>query len=317
MKNQLNNLKKNIKIAICLSVMIFSVSCEDSFKFDLPETGSIADNTLPTASFDYIPNATDFRTIEFNNLSTESIKYLWDFNGLGTSTEKDPTFAFVAGEGTYPVTLTSIDANEASTTATIDVVVVDKFVPIPVTILNGDFDDGQNDWKFSSFTGGTTSPYNSSSDGSFTNYDGTDNGAKTAGAKWTKSTSAGAYLSSNTRFAYQAIIISPTLTTPPRTVDYILEFEYAIKTPAEQAGVAPGGNRIYAEILDGHFADGANATASTPIVQFIADEVKGKTVHTKVEQKFRANASGQVSIVFYAVTDVDVYIDNIKVYAAD
>ena len=317
MKNKLNNFNKIIKIALCLSVMIFTVSCEDAYKFDLPEAGSIADNSLPTANFEYIPNAIDFRTIEFNNLSTESIIYLWDFNGLGTSTDKDPSFTFEAGEGTYPVTLTSMDANEASTTTTIDVVVVDKFVPLPVTILNGDFNDGQNDWKFSSFTGGTTSPYNSSSDGSFTNYDGSDNGAKTPGAKWTKSTSAGAYVSSNTRYAYQAIIVSPTLTNPPRIVDYILEFEYAIKTPAEQAGVAPGGNRIYAEILDGHFDDGKDAVASTPIVQFIADEVKGKTVHTKVEQKFRANASGEVSIVFYAVTDVDVYIDNIKVYAAD
>jgi PKD repeat protein len=317
MKNQLNTFKNSIKIVICLSMMIFAISCEDAFEFDLPEAGSIADTSLPNPSFLYIPDATDFRTIIFNNTSTEATRFLWDFNGLETSTEKDPSFQFVAGEGTYPVTLTATDENEASTTVTIDVEVVDKFVPIPVTILNGDFNGGQNDWKFSSFTGGTISPYNSSGDGSFTNYDGSDNGAKTPGAKWTMATSAGAYLSSNTRYAYQAIMISPTLTTPPRNVDYILEFEYAIKTPAEQAGVAPGGNRIYAEILDGHFADGANAVASTPIVQFIADEVKGKTVHTKVEQKFRANASGEVSIVFYAVTDVDVYIDNVKVYAAD
>jgi hypothetical protein len=315
MKNQLNTFKNNIKIAICLSVMVFSLSCEDTF--DLPEAGSIPDNTLPTANFDYIPNATNFRTVEFNNLSTESTKYIWGFNGLGTSTDKDPSFTFDAGEGTYPVTLTATDANEASTTVTLEVIVVDKFVPIPVTILNGDFNGGSSNWKFSAFTGGNTNPFNASGDGSFTNYDGSDNGAKTKGAKWTKSTSAGAYLSSNTRYAYQAITVSPTIVSPVRNVDYILEFEYAIKTPAEQAGVAPGGNRIYAEILDGHFADGANAVASTPIVQFIANEVKGKKVHTKVEQQFRANTSGQVSIVFYAVTDVDVYIDNIKVYAAN
>jgi hypothetical protein len=317
MKYQFNILKNNIKIAICVSLMVFTVSCGDAFEFDLPEAGSIADTSLPTANFEYIPNATNFRTVEFNNLSTESITYLWDFNGLGSSTDKDPSFTFEAGEGMYPVTLTSIDANEASTTVTLDVEVVDKFVPIPVTILNGDFKDGQNDWKFSSFTGGTTSPYNSSSDGSFTNYDGTDNGAKTAGAKWTKSTSAGAYLSSNTRYAYQAIVVSPSIANPLRNVDYILEFEYAIKTPAEQAGVAPDGNRIIAEVLDGHFDDGVDAVASTPIVQFIANEVKGKTVHTTVQKKFRANASGEVSILIYAVTDVDLYIDNVKVYAAD
>lgn len=315
MKNKLNIFKNATKAILCLSILILSVSCEDAFKFDLPEAGSLPDNSLPTAHFEYIPNADDFRLLEFNNLSTESTNYLWDFGGGVTSTDKDPSHLFSAGEGTYPVTLTSLDNNNASTTVTIDVEVVDKFVPIPVTILNGDFNDGQNDWKFSKFTGGTTSPYNSSSDGSFTNYDGTDNGAKTKGAKWTKSTSAGPYLSSNTRFAYQAIVVSPTI--PGRNVDYILEYEYAIKTPAEQAGVAPGGNRIISQILDGHFDDGQVATASTPIKEFIANEVKGKTGHTTVKMKFRTNASGQVSIVFSAVTDVDVYIDNVKVYAAD
>ena len=137
---------------------------------------------------------------------------------------------------------------------------------------NGDFDGGSSDWKFSTFTGGNTNPFNSSSDGSFTNYDGSDNGAKTAGAKWTGSTSVSA--GSNARYAYQAIVVSPSLTD--RTVKYILEFEYAIKTPEEQAGVSEGGNRIFATVLNGHFDDGADAVASTPIKRFVADEVKGK-----------------------------------------
>lgn len=315
MKNRLNIFRNTIHVMLGLSVMIFAVSCEDAFEFDLPEAGSQADNSLPVADFTYIPDALDFKTIEFNNLSTESIEYLWDFGGGNTSTEKDPSHTFAAGEGTYPVTLTALDANKASNTVTLDVDVVDKFVPLPVTILNGDFNDSQNDWKFSTFTGGTTSPFNSSSDGSFTNYDGSDNGAKTRGAKWTKATSAGAYLSSNTRYAYQAIIVSPT--NPDRTVKYVLEYEYAIKTPAEQAGVAPGGNRIISEVLNAHFEDGADAVASTPVSQFIANEVKGKTTHTTVRQEFTTNANGEMAIMFYAVTDVDVYIDNVKVYAAD
>ena len=208
MKNQLNVFKNTIKTMLCVSAIIFLVSCEETFEFDLPEAGSIKDTILPTADFDYIPNAVDFRIIEFNNLSTESIKYLWDFGGGDTSTDKDPTYTFAAGEGVYPVTLTAIDGNDASTTVTLEVDVVDKFVPIPVTILNGDFNDSQNDWKFSSFTGGTVDPFNSSSDGSFTNYDGSDNGAKTKGAKWTAGTSVSK--GSNARYAYQAIVVSPT-----------------------------------------------------------------------------------------------------------
>lgn len=311
MKYQFNFFKNTIKTVLCASVLLLSVSCEDSFEFDLPEAGSIADNTLPTANFDYIPNALNFRIVEFNNLSMESTKYLWDFGEGNTSTDKDPSYTFAAGEGTYPVTLTAIDNNDASHTVTIDVEVVDKFVPIPVTILNGDFNSGSSDWSFSSFTGGTTSAFNSSGDGSFTNYDGTDNGAKTSGAKWTSSTSISA--GANTRYAYQAILVSPTLVD--RTVKYILEYEYAIKTPAEQAGVATGGNRIFSTVLDGHFADGAVAVASTPLSTKVADEVKGKTSHTTVRQQFTTNGSGEVSIMFSAETLVDVYIDNVKVYA--
>lgn len=315
MKNKLNIFNKAIKLMLCLSAIALMVSCEEAFEYELPEAGSLPDNSLPVANFDYIPDAENFKKINFNNLSFESTKYEWDFGGGNTSTDKDPSYTFADGEGTYPVKLTALDANNASNTVTIDVMVVDKFVALPVTILNGDFDGGSSDWKFTAFTGGNTNPFNSSSDGSFTNYDGTDNGAKTKGAKWTKSTSAGAYLSSNTRYAYQPIIVSPT--TPDRAVKYILEYEYAIKTPAEQAGVAPEGNRIISEVLNAHYSDGADAVASDPLSQFIANEVKGKTSHTTVKQQFTTNATGEMAIMFYAVTDVDVYIDNVKVYAAD
>jgi PKD repeat protein len=310
MKYQINIFKNALK-ALCVSALVFTVACESAYEFDLPEAGSLPDNSLPTANFAYIPDAINFKTIVFNNLSTESINYLWDFGDGNTSTDKDPSFTFAAGEGTYPVTLTAIDANEASTTVTLDVDVVDRFVPVPVTILNGDFNGGSADWKFTEFNGGNVNPFNSSSDGSFTNYDGSDNGAKTKGAKWTSSTSVSA--GANARYAYQAILVSETLVD--RTVKYILEFEYAIKTPAEQAGVAAGGNRIFAAILDGHFNDGAVAVASTPLKTFVADEVKGKTSHTTAKVEFTTNASGQVSIMFSAETAVDLYIDNVKVYA--
>jgi PKD repeat protein len=312
MKYQLNIFKNVIK-ALCVSALVFTVACEDAYKFDLPETGSIVDNTLPTADFAYIPNALDYRVVEFNNLSMESTTYLWDFGEGNTSTDKDPSYYFAAGEGTYPVTLTAIDNNEASHTVTIDVEVVDKFVPIPVTILNGDFNGGSSDWKFTEFTGGNVNPFNSSGDGSFTNYDGSDNGSKTSGAKWTGSTSVSK--GADARYAYQAITVSETLVDIDRIVKYTLEFEYAIKTPAEQAGTATGGNRIFAAVLDGHFTDGAVAVASTPIKTFVADEVKGKTSHTTAKVEFTANASGEVSIMFSAETLVDVYIDNVKVYA--
>lgn len=187
---------------------------------------------------------------------------------------------------------------------------------LSVTISNGDFNSTSTNWRFETFTGGTTSyAFYGSSDGSFKNYDGTDNGGKTRGAKWNKVISAGAYLSSNTRYAYQPIIVSPTL--PDRTVKYILEYEYAIKTPEESIGIAPGGNRIISEVLNAHFSDGADAVLSEPVSQFIASEVNGKRSFTTVKQEFTTNSTGEMAIMFYAVSDVDLYLDNVKVYPVE
>ncbi|MGB5383183.1 MAG: PKD domain-containing protein [Lutimonas sp.] len=309
MKNKLNIYRKTTLLILSIVVGGFMASCEDYFEFDLPEAGSKPDTALPSADFSYMPDANDYKTVLFTDLSIESTKYLWDFGGGVSSTQQDPSHTF-PGEGVYPVTLTVSDANGASDSKTVDVIVEDLFVPLTPEILNGDFEQGSADWSISSFTGGTTSPFNTSSDGSWLKYDGTDNGSKTRGAKWTKSTSAGAYLSSDTRYAYQAIVVSPN-------VDYILEYEYAIKTPDEQSGEAPDGNRIIGEILDGHFSDGADAVASTPLVTYVGSEVKGKVIFTTVKIPFTSNSTGEVAIWISAVTDVDAYVDNVKVYPAE
>lgn len=316
MKNRINIFSKVTVLFLCFITVVAFNSCESAYEFDLPESGSQADTVLPTADFSYIPDPVNFNTIQFTDLSFQSINYLWDFGGGDTTTERDPVYTFPAVEGTYPVTLTASDANGASDTVTIDVVVVDVFVAVTPEVLNGDFQDGTNDWKFDSFTGGNTNPFNSSSDGSWLNYDGSDNGSKTKGAKWTSSTSAGAYLSSNTRYAYQAITVS-NVDGSGLPVNYILEFEYAIKDDGTQA---PGDNRIIGGIIDGHFTDGADAIASfnaAPLAMFVGDEDLGKTVFTTVQIPFTSNATGEVSILIYGVTDVDAYVDNVKVYPAD
>lgn len=306
----MNIIKKNKSIlwvgTMFLLFSVFLSSCD--FAYELPEANSIADETPPSAAFDFRPNDNDFKTIEFTNLSGSAIAYSWDFGDGGTSTDKEPSYTYAGGEGTYTVTLTARDGNGVSATTTRDVVVEDVFVAITPSILNGDFNEGQDDWKFSTFSGGTTSPFNSSSDGSNFNYDGSDSGAKTPGAKWTKSTSAGAYVSSDTRYAYQAITLSPN-------TEYILEYEYAIKNDGTQA---PDGNRIVGVILSGHYDDGSVAISALEgdgrIVQFVGSEDLGKGNFTLVKQQFTSNSSGQVAILIYGVTDVDAYVDNVKVY---
>lgn len=314
MKNQLYIFKNTIKLVLCISVIMFSISCEEAFEFDLPEAGSLEDTSLPTADFAYLSDAENFKLVEFNNLSTESIEYLWDFGGGTTSTDKDPSHTFTAGEGSYPVRLTAIDGNNASTTVTLDVDVIDQFVPLPVTVLNGGFEDSRANWEITSFTGGTATSFDASSDGSWTSYDGVEGTSKTRGAKWKATTSINADGTRNaaSRFAYQPIVVSPSLVDRP--VKYIIEYEYSMEN---------AGGKIIVEILDGHFTDGADAFASSPLAQSIGTDANGKLsaspgIGTIVRKEFTTNASGEVSIWIYGQTITgNAYVDNVKVYASN
>jgi len=280
------------------------VSCD--YEFDLPEAGSIADATLPVAAFSFSQtDPEDFRVVSFSNTSVSSTDFAWDFGNGDTSTEANPSYTF-EGEGTYTVTLTSSDKNGVSDTVTKEITVIKPEEPdaIVPTVNNGDFSAGQDGWKISSFTGGTTSPYNSSSDGSPRDYDGNDTGAKTAGAKWTNGTSAAQFLSDNTRFAYQAFTISAN-------TEYIVEWEYAIKNDKEDVA---GGDRMVLQILDGHYSDGADALNAPVISEHVGLEALGKGNFTIVKQEFESNDSGLVAIWIWGVTSEDAYADNIKLY---
>jgi len=118
------------------------------------------------------------------------------------------------------------------------------------TILNADFEDGQDFWKWGLFTNGNTNPYGSSSDGSNFDLDGNNLGDKTAGAKWSSSQSAGEFLSSDSRFAYQELALIPG-------ASYVLQYQYAIKS---DEGTDPaGGRNVTALVKDGYYIDGADS----------------------------------------------------------
>lgn len=314
MKTKLNKLKFKKNTVLLILMLAFITSCD--FEYELPLENSIEDLTPPKASFSLTQGEGDeegiWKTYNFPNLSSSATEYLWDFGDGNSSTSIDGLNTY-PGEGTFTVTLTAKDAKGITSTSSQTFNIVEPAAPAAITpqIVNGDFDAGQDDWKIAEFTGGTTSPFNSSSDGSFTNYDGTDNGSKTAGAKWTMGTSAGEWVSASTRYAYQAIELSPN-------TEYILEYEYAIK---DDNAVDPvGGRRIVGEILDGHFSDGVDAVASSAngaLVSFVGTEANGKTSHTLVKAQFTSNATGQVAIWIYGVTPKDAYVDNVKVYPVE
>ena len=178
------------------------------------------------------------------------------------------------------------------------------------TILNGGFDLKTAQWRFATFTDGTTTPFGSSSDGSWTNYDGTDNGSKTRGAKWTSSQSGGPLQSSGSRYAYQALTLTPD-------TDYILEYQYAIKSDTADDPI--GGRRIVGVVLDGHYIDGAGAVddINSNLGNHVGTIAEGKFSDTRRETvyiPFTSNDSGEIAVLFYAVTPKDGWIDNVKVY---
>lgn len=180
------------------------------------------------------------------------------------------------------------------------------------TILNGDFTLKQEFWKWGVFTDGETNPFGSSSDGSDLNYDGTDNGGKTAGAKWSSSQSGGEFKSAASRYAYQELALTPN-------ADYVLEYQYAIKN--DSGNDPAGGRNLVGLILDGQYTDGADAVSNIGsnlgLHQGLVAEGKFSDtdgdVGTTVQIPFTANASGEIAVMFYAVTPKDAYIDNVKV----
>lgn len=183
------------------------------------------------------------------------------------------------------------------------------------TIINGDFEDKTDFWKWGVFTDGETNPFGSSSDGSDFDIDGNDTGGKTRGAKWSSSQSGGQWRSSSSRYAYQELNLTPD-------TDYVLEYQYAIK---DDSGTDPlGGRKVVGLILDGQYVDGADAVDDIADnlgyhEGFIAEGKFSSTTDdagTVVQIPFTSNDSGEVAIMFYAVTPKDAYIDNVKVFEA-
>lgn len=272
--------------------------------------------SIPEFIFDEI--ASDYE-VTFTDASELATSYSWNFGDGNSSTDANPTHSYTNDgvERAYMVTLTTTNFLNKTSSITKEVIVGGPAGPINPEILWGDFNGGSSDvygpWKIANTTG-SSNPFSGSSDGSCTNYDGTDNGGKTRGAKWSSSNSAddadGAADPGDTRYAYQAVTLSPN-------TDYIFEYEYAIKTGGAET------NSVVAAILNGHYSDSDVALASNPLVEHVGTEAKGKFADnscsggTTMKLRFRSNAVGEVSIFIYAFTDVDAFVDNVKVYPAE
>lgn len=283
MKNILNKTNGLIKIACVIGITVFSVSCDDYFEFDLPESNSIEDTIFPTADFSYMPDVGDFTTIHFTDLSTESNTFFWDFGTGDTSNEQDPVYTFADGEGTYTVSLTASDSNGVSDTVTYDIEVVEPEAIIPV-ILEAGFEDntlpdgsgdGRDSWRNSDLGGViqiTGSPV----------YEGSQ---------------ASKYPSAGDRVAYQELVVSSD-------TDYSLSYYYTLKDDS------PGSITVYI-LPGGGYTDLATAKAAA-IASFEGTDQTDPDIYVSASVNFNTGSNTIVSILVHN-EGVEARIDSFEI----
>ena len=239
---------------------------------ELPEEGSIPDETPPSAAFSSTPNEADYKQIGFTNLSISATDYVWDFGDGNTSTDANPTNVYAA-DGTYTVKLTASDKlNQSSTTETIIEIVepVSNFVPVisepsfeddSDTAGCGDMaQDGRDCWRNSDLGGViqiTSSPV----------YDG-DQAAKLPSA--------------GDRIGYQLVTVLPE-------TDYTLNFVYTMKTD-------PVGT-LTVSVLNGAVSDPAAIADATIASVDLTDQSDAET-YTPVSIEFNSGSSSEIAIYF-------------------
>lgn len=136
-----NQHKPNILVKAILGLTFMAIIFSGCKK-DLPEAGSIADLTPPSASFTFAQISPDnFLEVTFSNTSISATDYFWDLGDGTTSTALEPVHIYPE-EGVYIVTLTATDKLDVSSTLEMEITLTEPAFFIP-PILEASFEDGQ------------------------------------------------------------------------------------------------------------------------------------------------------------------------------
>lgn len=265
---------------------VFLSSCD--YEFDLPEEGSIADQTPPTANFSATVSDSDFLTYSFANLSKSATDYLWDYGDGNSSTSLDGANTY-PGEGTYTITLTASDKLGVTSTVSKTIEVVEP--PEPPTlvpdILEAGFEDnslpdgsgdGRDSWRNSDLGGVpqiTSSPVHSGSQ-------------------------AGKFPSAGDRIAYQELTVS-------KNADYILTYYYTMKES--------GTGSITVAVLAGSINNPADIAGAT-IASYEGTDQTSSSTYVRVDLAFNSGDNSTIAI-FVSNVGVESRIDDFSIKAVE
>ncbi|OGS69178.1 MAG: PKD domain-containing protein [Flavobacteria bacterium RIFCSPLOWO2_12_FULL_35_11] len=281
--NYKNILKKGLGL-ISVFILVASIgSCE---QFELPEAGSMADLTPPSANFSASLNG-DYLTYKFDNLSTSATDYVWDYGDGNSSTDFNGANIY-SDEGTFTVTLTASDKLGVSSTFSTNVTVVKP--PKPVVLLPVILEAGFEDYNLPDGTG-----------------DGRDSWRTSLGEIMQITSSpvyegsqAAKFPSDGTRIAYQELEVSVN-------ADYVLTYYYTMKT-------SPAGS-ITVSVLGGALTNLANAASQT-LASFKGTDQTAESTFVQVDLPF--NSGNNTIVAIYARNEsVECRLDSFSIREAD